>query len=232
MVASRHTTGAESAPDDPGVAIAASIRSLGRAARVFARFASPRVLAAGLATAVVARLATAVAGLAPVSVGDGVALAAVAVLVPFVEWFVHRVVLHARPRPIGGVIVDPGIGHREHHDHPDTVSWVLLRGFDAALFTAVNGAVATAVVGLPLWLIGAPTLGPVLTGVVAATAALAHYEWSHFLFHTAYRPRTARYRRLKANHLRHHWRDERAWLGVTSNLADRLLGTLPRATSR
>ena len=66
----------------------------------------------------------------------------------------------------------------------------------------------------------------------AAAAALAHYEWSHLLFHTAYRPRTARYRRLKANHRRHHWRDERAWLGITSDLADRILHTLPPPSTR
>ena len=69
-----------------------------------------------------------------------------------------------------------------------------------------------------------------LTAVAAAAVALSHYEWSHFLFHTAYRPRTNRYRRLKANHRRHHWRDEHAWLGITSNLADRTLRTLPSST--
>lgn len=214
---------------DPGVRVAASIRSLGRAARVFAGFGSPRVLAAGLAGSVLVRLVAA-AGRSPLSVWDLVAVAIVVALVPFVEWFVHRVVLHATPRRVGGVVVDPGAGHREHHEHPATVNWVLLRAVDAALFQVVNALVAAAVVGVPLWLAGGPVLGPVLTGIVGAMAALAHYEWSHFLFHTAYRPRTDRYRRLKANHLRHHWRDERTWLGITSNLADRLLGTAARGT--
>lgn len=218
----------QAATPDAGVRLAASIRSLDRAALVFLRFGSPKVLASGLALALTARVVAAVGGWAPPSAGDGVAIGLVAIVAPLVEWTVHRAVLHARPRRIGGLLVDPGAGHREHHEHPATVHWVVLRAVDAALFQVVNAALAAAVVAVPLRLAGGPVTGPALTGVVAALAALAHYEWSHFLFHTAYRPRTARYRRLKANHLRHHWRDERAWLGVTSNLGDRLLGTLPR----
>jgi sterol desaturase/sphingolipid hydroxylase (fatty acid hydroxylase superfamily) len=210
-----------------GVAAAARIRSLDQAWSVFIRHGSPRVLVGGLGLAVAVRAIAAVSGAAPLSRWDAAALAVVAALVPFVEWAVHRLVLHARPRIVRGVRIDPGLGHREHHRHPASIDWVLLRTVDAVLFQAINAAVAVAVVGVPLARTGRPLLGPALTGVVMAMAALAHYEWSHFLFHTAVRPRSARYRRLKANHRRHHWRDERAWLGITSNLADRVLGTLP-----
>ncbi len=194
---------------------------------MFARFASPRVLAAGIVAAVGARLVVAASGRAPFGRYDLAAVAVVVALVPFVEWLVHRFVLHIRPRSIGRFLVDPGIGHREHHANPSSVNWVVLRGVDAGVFLVINAGVAVAVVGGPLWLVGGrPVLGPALTAVTAAALALAHYEWSHFLFHTAYRPRSARYRRLKANHRRHHWRDEHAWLGITSNLADRVLRTL------
>jgi sterol desaturase/sphingolipid hydroxylase (fatty acid hydroxylase superfamily) len=63
-------------------------------------------------------------------------------------------------------------------------------------------------------------------------AAATHYEWTHLLIHTAYRPRTRFYARLSRNHRRHHYRNEGYWLGVTSNLGDRLLGTLPAADER
>jgi len=210
-----------------GVVAAARIRSLDRAWSVFIRCGSPRVLVGGLGLAVTVRAIAAVTGAAPLSRWDAAALAVVAALVPFVEWAVHRLVLHARPRTFRGVRIDPGLGHREHHRHPASIDWVLLRSADAVAFQVINAAVAAAVVGLPLALTGRPPLGPALTGVVMTMAALAHYEWSHFLFHTAVRPRSARYRRLKANHRRHHHRDERAWLGITSDLADRVLGTLP-----
>ncbi len=219
-------------PADPGELgelgeeVAASIRSLRRAAEVFVRFGSPRVLFVGFSLAVVVRLVLAGVGAAPLGLGDLVAVAVVAALAPFVEWSVHRYVLHIQPFRVRGLLIDPGVGHREHHDHPATINWVVLRAVDAGLFQAVNGVVAAVVVGLPLWLAGRPALGPISTAVAAAVAALAHYEWSHFLFHTAYRPRTRRYRRLKANHRRHHWRDEQRCLGITSTLGDRVFGTV------
>ncbi|MEM9565182.1 MAG: sterol desaturase family protein [Actinomycetota bacterium] len=214
-------------PDDPGVAIAASVRTLGDAFAVFRRFASPKVLATGLLLAITVRGVAAVSGAAGFGWWDLVGVGTVVGLVPFVEWFVHRFVLHVEPFSVGRLLIDPGIGHREHHDNPRSVNWVVLRGVDAALFQVVNALVAATVVGVPLALAGRPVLGPSLTAIVAAVIALSHYEWSHFLFHTAYRPKTARYRRLKANHTRHHFRDERAWLGITSNLGDRALRTLP-----
>lgn len=219
----------EPGPVDPGVAAAASITSLTRAVGVFARFGSPRVLAAGVTVTAALRVGAAATGRAPLSAWDGAAVAVVALLVPFVEWGVHRFVLHIEPHRIGPVLIDPGVGHREHHANPSTINWVVLRPVDAVLFLVINAAVGVAVIGTPSWLLGGPVLGPALTGVTMAAVALAHYEWSHFLFHTAYRPRSGRYRRLKANHRRHHWRDERAWLGITSNLGDRVLGTLEPA---
>ncbi len=208
---------------DPGVARATGIDSLAAAGDLFARCWSPRLLVGGLTVAAVARVAVGVA----VTWWDLVALSIVAVLVPFVEWLIHLVVLHARPRRVGRLLIDPGAGHRQHHLEPSSVNRVLLRGPDAALFQVINAGLVVVVVGGPLWLLGAEPIGPILTGVVAALAALVHYEWSHLLFHTAYRPRTRYYRRLKSNHRLHHWRNERYWLGITSNAADRLLGTYP-----
>jgi hypothetical protein len=59
--------------------------------------------------------------------------------------------------------------------------------------------------------------------------ALAHYEWTHLLVHSRYRPKSRFYARLSRNHRLHHFRNERYWLGVTSNSGDRILRTLPRA---
>lgn len=237
------STDAEKAPGEvpgavPGEAIASATTDLGAAARLFVRFGSSRSMAIGFVTALTVRFiaATAVGW----SLRDVVAVAIVVSLVPFVEWFIHLVVLHSRPRTVRGFRIDPGIGHREHHANPATVHWVLLRGIDATIFQVSNAVVVLVVVGGPLWLFdvvfgsGASVggvVGPVLTGVIVAVAGLAHYEWSHFLFHTAYRPKTAYYRRLKANHRLHHWRNERYWLGITTNLGDRVLRTYPASRS-
>ncbi len=215
--------------DDRGVALAAGVKTLSDAARLFRRFSSPKVLVAGLGAAVIARVV--LSRWFGFGVADAVAVLTVVALVPFVEWFIHLMVLHAKPRTVAGFTIDPGIGHREHHRNPATVNWVLLRGIDAGLFQVINAGLVVVVVGGPLLAFGADPIGPIMTGVVAAMAGLLHYEWSHFLFHTAYRPRTRYYRRLKRNHRLHHWRNERYWLGVTTNLGDRVLRTYPASRS-
>jgi sterol desaturase/sphingolipid hydroxylase (fatty acid hydroxylase superfamily) len=82
------------------------------------------------------------------------------------------------------------------------------------------------------WLIGGRIVPSCLTAITLAAIGLAHYEWTHLLVHTAYRPRTRYYARLDRNHRRHHYRNEHYWLGVTSNLGDRIMRTLPAADNR
>ncbi len=216
-------------PPDPAERLAAETTTLRAAWRLFRRYRSPRVMAIGLGLAVAVRLGVSL--WTGWSVWDAVAVAVVVGLVPFVEWFVHLLVLHAEPRAVGRWRIDTGFGHREHHLNPSSINWLLLRGQEAALFQVINSAMVVAVVGGPLWLLDAPVAGPVLTGVITAVLALAHYEWSHFLFHIAYRPKTRFYRRLETNHRLHHWRNERYWLGVTTNLGDRVLRTYPASKS-
>jgi len=79
--------------------------------------------------------------------------------------------------------------------------------------------------------LGAPLLATYLTALLAAYVTLAHYEWTHLLVHTRYRPKNRYYKRLEANHRLHHYRNEHYWLGVTSNLGDRVLRTLPNDKS-
>ncbi len=191
-------------------------------------YRSPQVIVLGVVMAVGARvLVSAATETAWWSRWDVLAVAVVVSLIPLFEWMVHLLVLHAEPRRIGGLTIDTGFGHRQHHLNPAIIDSVLLRGLEAGLFQAINASVVVAIIGVPLSILEAPVVGPVLTGVVAAVVGLAHYEWSHFLFHVSYRPKTRYYRRLKANHRLHHWRNERYWLGVTTNLGDRLLRTYP-----
>ena len=90
--------------------------------------------------------------------------------------------------------------------------------------------VLTAMWTVPLAsLLGASGVGGFLTGWACASIALLHYEWVHLLVHTRYRCRTRYYRRLARNHRLHHFRNERFWLGVTTDSGDRLLGTWPAA---
>jgi Fatty acid hydroxylase len=123
-------------------------------------------------------------------------------------------------------------GHRRHHLDPPAIEWLLLRGVDAAVFSPVV-AVLTLAWSVPTLVLvgrilpGQALLAPTVTALLCAELALWHYEWTHLLIHTGYRPHTAPYRRLARNHRKHHYRNERFWLGITSDAGDRLFGTYP-----
>lgn len=201
----------------------AGLSTLGQVAGAFLRQRSAQVLLGWVAVTVALRLVM-VDGTSW-QLWDLAAVLMVMILAPFFEWVIHLVVLHQPPRQVGPILFDPGAGHRNHHEHPSDLYTALLRGREAAIFQLVNAGIAAVLMGAMLWFVGSLSAEPVLTAVVAAGLALTHYEWSHFLFHTPYQPKTRYYRRLKRNHRLHHWRNERYWLGVTSNLGDRLLRT-------
>ncbi len=203
---------------------ARSLTSKGAVATEFAHHPSGYVLAGFVGAALAARRRR-----GRLTGQDAVAAALAAIAQPFVEWGLHKLVLHGRPRRVVGRTVDPGATHRAHHEAPDDVAGALLGG-RYALADAGMVAGLVAVVGAALApLTGAYPTRAVLTGMVVGNVGLARYEWYHLLFHSGYRPRSARRRRLRAHHLAHHHRDETRWLGVTSNLGDRLFGTASTA---
>lgn len=204
-----------------GMAREVSARSLTTKRAVgaeFARHGSGYVLAAALGSALFARVRRGRPG-----PGDLLATITVVALQPFVEWSLHRYVLHGPARTVRGRILDPGEPHRGHHRVPDDVSGALLGGGFAVADAAVVAGVAATVSRV----VGGPAAA--LTGIAAGEAGLAAYEWAHLLSHSGYRPRTAWFRRVRRHHLRHHFRDEQRDFGVTSALADRLFHTVGEA---
>ncbi len=148
---------------------------------------------------------------------------------PFVEWVIHKYLLHLKPFSIRGKRVElyGSIQHRRHHLSPSDLDRVLLKSLEAVGFLVqiaiVIGVLAVAIDGLLGW----PTLPLALTGILFAYLGLLRYEWSHFLIHTPYVPRSRWYRAIWRNHRLHHFKHEDYWMGVSSNLGDRLLGTNP-----
>ena len=148
-----------------------------------------------------------------------------------VEWVLHLFLLHAPEDSVRMTKFGTGSGHREHHLDPTNVGWLMLGPQDAAIFLILLMG-WTAVWAVPLAVVlSAPVLATSLTALLAAYVALAHYEFTHLLVHTRYRPKSPYYKRLAANHRLHHFRNEHYWLGVTSNLGDRVLRTLPKDKS-
>jgi hypothetical protein len=141
-------------------------------------------------------------------------------LEPFTEWVIHVFVLHAKPKRVLGRDVDLFVArkHRRHHADPRDVDLVFVP-------MQVIGPGLVAVVALVVLL--APDRGLGLTGLVTGVAMLLTYEWTHYLIHTRYRPRSRYYRSIHRAHRLHHFRNERYWFGVTINVGDHVLGTFP-----
>lgn len=187
--------------------------TLADALRELARHASPRILAALAAGFAAARLA--VGSFTP---WDLVAAVAVVALWPLQEWLIHVGILHFEPRRVGGRTLDflvPRM-HRAHHRDPWRLELVFI---PLPVYLGVPAIVAAL-----LWL-ASSSLPRVLTVLAVYFALALRYEWIHFLIHTRYPPRGARYRRLWRNHLLHHFKNERYWYGVTMLGGDRLFGT-------
>lgn len=193
--------------------------------RAFAATGSGRTLAAMTAVALVVRLVV-----GEWSLADAVITAALVVVLGPVEWVIHLFLLHASPEAWTTRVLGTSTGHRRHHLDPPDLTFILLRGIDALVFGALLGGFAAAVAVSLAWPLGASTSATALTALLVALLLLSHYEWTHLLVHTSYRPRTRYYARLARNHRRHHYRNEHYWLGVTSNLGDRIMRTLPAAS--
>ena len=188
--------------------------SLAGAARAFAAWSSPRVIVAALAVTVAAR-----AAVGRWSWWDLLAPAVILAAQPFTEWLIHVFVLHFKPRQVAGHVLDPLVArkHRAHHAAPG----------DTGLVFVPMPALLLLVLGLAAILLPTLPLPRALSALVAAFAMLLAYEWTHFLIHSAYRPRRSPYRAVWRAHRNHHFRNEHYWFGVTMHLADRVLGTFP-----
>lgn len=183
------------------------------ALRALSRGTAPRYLAVAVVAVIAGRVVLGNFGWAD--------LALVAVLVvtqPFIEWLIHVHVLHARPRTVLGIRVDPGAQHRVHHENPRDLTILFI-----PLPSLVIGQVAFAVIFVVLF----RSASMVLTGLAAAMALGLYYEWMHFLAHTSYRPRIRYFRNVGRAHRLHHFKSEHYWYGITNTIADRVLRTFP-----
>jgi sterol desaturase/sphingolipid hydroxylase (fatty acid hydroxylase superfamily) len=198
--------------------------TLADCARAFLGHLSPWVIATALAAAVAARLAA-----GHWSWRDPVIALALVAAQPFTEWVIHVYLLHSRPVRIAGRRFDLPAAreHRDHHGAPADLDGVLI---PTPVVVGSIPLIAVAALGIGYALnplIGGDRLAGTLTGIVTAYAILAGYEWCHFLIHSPYVPRGRHYSRIRRSHRLHHYKNERYWFGVTSNLGDRVIGTNP-----
>ena len=190
--------------------------TLTAAAREFWRHPTPWLLTVALVASVIARIM-----LGDFRFSDALLPVLMLAVFPFLEWMMHVIILHWRPRSIGRVVIDPMLArkHREHHVNPREIPLIFIP------LQSLYGAIGSALI-IGLWLIPRTALG--LTFMVVTFAIGIVYEWTHYLVHTDYKPKRAVYRAIWHNHRRHHYKNEHYWFAVTTpGTADRVLGTYP-----
>src|SRR4051812_32757674 len=201
------------------------VSSLGQAMREFLRKESPWVIGAGVLALIVLR-----AAIGDLGWRDAVAVAALLAIYPFGEWAIHVYLLHAKPVKVRGRKFETvaARAHRAHHGDPNDLDMVLLYWWQAAFLMLVAVPFTVTVGALIATLLAGPVpLGAMVTAAMAGYCMVFVYEWTHFLIHTAYRPRSAAYRTVWRNHRLHHFKNEHFWHGITNNVSDRALGTFP-----
>jgi hypothetical protein len=202
----------------------ADLRTLGACWREFVAHFSPRAVLAASAVALGARIYV-----GEWSWRDLLPPLALLAAQPFVEWVIHKYLLHLRPLTLFGRQIElyGSIQHRNHHLDPSSLERVLLKPVEVTSFL-IQIAIVVALLALAVDpLLGWAVLPQALTAVTFAYLGLLRYEWSHFLIHTPYVPKTSWYRAVWRNHRLHHFKHEGYWMGVSSNLGDRILGTNP-----
>lgn len=190
--------------------------TLSDAWRKFWKYPSPWMIATALFAAFVARVVV-----GDWQITDAIVPVAMIAAFPFFEWVIHACILHWRPRRIGGLKVDPLVArkHRVHHVNP-RYGPLIFMPWQSLLWVP---PLATAFA----WLVF-PRLGMGLTFLAFLTVLGLGYEWTHYLIHTDYKPKTRVYRAVSRHHRLHHFKNEHYWFTVTSSgTADRVLRTSP-----
>ena len=194
--------------------------TLSDAWREFTSYPSPWLIAAALLGAVTARIV-----IGDWQYTDALVPVVMVALFPFFEWLIHVFILHWRPRRIGRLTIDSLLArkHREHHMAPRSVPEIFIPW--PALLWVLPVSIAVALLVFPRSGLG-------LTFLAFLTVLGLAYEWSHYLIHSDYKPKTAMYRAIYRNHRLHHFKNEHYWFTVTSSgTADRVLRTYPDPTT-
>ena len=139
---------------------------------------------------------------------------------PLQEWFLHKTVLHAKPKTIMGIKWDTPMGyvHRYHHRHP----WIL-----ETIFVPTTTILMLMPIHAGAWYIITPNFAVALTGITIFTLCALFYEWIHFFSHIPYIPENKWLQRVQRNHRAHHFKNEQYWYAFTVPSLDSLFGTGP-----
>jgi sterol desaturase/sphingolipid hydroxylase (fatty acid hydroxylase superfamily) len=133
------------------------------------------------------------------------------------EYWLHRLFFHWEPDNSFGRRMH-FIIHGVHHDHPnDRMRLVMPPAVSIPLATLFFLGFSA--------IFGTPAAYPLFAGLIIGYLA---YDYMHYHQHH-HTPRTALGKRLRAQHMRHHFQDHRFGYGVSSPLWDYVFRTMPRS---
>lgn len=132
------------------------------------------------------------------------------------EYWLHRLVFHWQPDNAFGRRMH-FIIHGIHHDHPNDKLRLVMP-------PAVSIPLATLFLAAFVLLFGTPAAFPLFAGLIAGYLV---YDYTHYYVHH-FVPRSKLGKRLREQHMRHHFQDHRFGYGVSSPVWDAVFGTLPK----
>ncbi|HZA59755.1 MAG TPA: sterol desaturase family protein [Solirubrobacterales bacterium] len=142
-------------------------------------------------------------------------LAGIAIWTP-TEYWLHRLVFHWQPEFPGGERLHFMI-HGVHHDHPNDAMRLVMP-------PAASIPLAALFFGLFVLIFGTPHGYPLFAGFIAGYLV---YDYTHYYVHHR-TPKTKLGRKLREQHMRHHFQDHHYGFGVSSPIWDAVFRTLPR----
>ncbi|TCW40702.1 sterol desaturase family protein [Laceyella sacchari] len=132
------------------------------------------------------------------------------------EYFIHRFLFHLPPPKHPVLLKWLKRLHYDHHADPHKLDLLFLPAWYSLPLIAMAAGVVYSITSSLSWTVS------YVTGVIGF---LLYYEWCHYVAHRPITPLTPWGRWMKKLHLRHHFKNEHYWYGVTSPAFDLLLGT-------
>lgn len=142
-------------------------------------------------------------------------LAGVVIWTP-TEYWLHRLLFHWQPKVPGGERFHFML-HGVHHDHPNDALRLVMP-------PAASIPLALLFFGLFTLIFGTPHTYPLFAGFIAGYLI---YDYTHYYVHHR-TPKTSWGRKLREQHMRHHFQDHHYGFGVSSPLWDAVFRTMPR----
>jgi dihydroceramide fatty acyl 2-hydroxylase len=132
------------------------------------------------------------------------------------EYWLHRLLFHWEPDFKYGDRLH-FIIHGVHHEHPNDRMRLVMP-------PALSIPLGLVFFGLFVLLFGTPAAFPLYAGLLIGYLG---YDYMHYHLHH-HTPRTSIGKRLREQHMRHHFQDHRYGFGVSSPMWDVVFRTLPR----